>query len=66
MHCCQPLILIFQFFKIFEQRTSTPLSLNPSSVLVYIFDSHRLDTTISHNLYGYYKTVYLHRSLKPM
>ena len=25
MQLCQPLILIFQFFKIFEQRTSTPL-----------------------------------------
>ena len=33
MHCCQPLVLIFQFVKIFEQITLTPLSLNPSSVL---------------------------------
>ena len=33
MQCWQPLILIFQFFKIFEQRNSTPLSLNPGSVL---------------------------------
>ena len=24
MQHCQPLVLIFQFFKIFEQRTSTP------------------------------------------
>ena len=24
IHCCQPLVLIFQFFKIFEQRTSSP------------------------------------------
>ena len=38
MHCCQPLVLVFQLFKIFEQRTSTSLSLNPSSVL----DLHRL------------------------
>ena len=33
MHCCQPLVLIFQFFKIFEQITLTPLSLNPDFVL---------------------------------
>ena len=32
MHCCQPLVLIFQIFKIFEQITSTPLSLKPGSV----------------------------------
>ena len=31
MRCCQPLVLIFQFLKIFEQRASTPLSLNPGS-----------------------------------
>ena len=24
MYCYQPLVLIFQFFKIFEQRTSAP------------------------------------------
>ena len=28
---CQPLVLIFQFFKIFQQRTLV-LSLNPGSV----------------------------------
>ena len=33
MHYCQPLILIFQFLKLFEQRTSTPQSLNPDFVL---------------------------------
>ena len=33
MHCCQPLVVIFQFFKIFEQITLTPLSLNPGSIL---------------------------------
>ena len=35
MQCCQPLVLIFQFFKIFEQTTLTPppLSLNPGSIL---------------------------------
>ena len=33
MHCCQPLVLIFQFFKIFEQITLTPLTLNPDSIL---------------------------------
>ena len=32
MQCCQPLVLIFQFFKIFEQRTLALLSLNPGSV----------------------------------
>ena len=32
MHCCQHLVLIFQFFKIFEQITLTPLSLNLGSV----------------------------------
>ena len=35
MHRCQRLILIFQFFKIFEQRISAPSNLNPGS----IFDS---------------------------
>ena len=33
MHSCQRLVLIFQFFKIFEQKTLAPLSLNPGSVL---------------------------------
>ena len=32
MHCCQPLVLIFQFLKIFEQKISTPLSLNSDSI----------------------------------
>ena len=32
MHRFQPLVLIFQLFKIFEQRTLTPLSLNPDFV----------------------------------
>ena len=43
MHRCQPLVLIFQFFKIFEQRTSAPSlptppkkkSLNPGFISVY-------------------------------
>ena len=57
MHCCQPLVLIFQFLKIFEQRTLTPLSLNPNSVLdklLLIFDrkmvllSH-MSLPLSHN-----------------
>ena len=29
---CQPLVLIFQFFKIFQQRTLVLLSLNHGSV----------------------------------
>ena len=32
MQLCQPLVLIFQFFKIFQQRTLALLSLNPGSV----------------------------------
>ena len=32
MQLCQPLVLIFQLFKIFEQRTSALLSLNLGSV----------------------------------
>ena len=43
MQLSQPLILIFQFFKIFQQRTSAPLSLNlvPSlhKALIYIYKS---------------------------
>ena len=32
MHRCQPLVLIFQLFKILEQRTLPPLNLNPGFV----------------------------------
>ena len=35
MQCCQPLVLIFQLFKILEQRTLPPpsaLNLNPGFV----------------------------------
>ena len=57
MHCCQPLVLIFQFLKIFEQRTSTLLSLNPDSVpdkLLLIFGRKmvllsQMSLPLSHN-----------------
>ena len=32
MHRCQSLVLIFQLSNILEQRTLTPLSLNPNTV----------------------------------
>ena len=35
MHCCQPLVLIFQLFKIVEQRTLAPQSLNPNFIPVH-------------------------------
>ena len=35
MHHCQPLVLIFQIFKILEQRTLAPLSLNLGSIPVW-------------------------------
>ena len=56
-HCCQPLVLIFQFFKIFEQRTSTPQNFNSSFVpnkllLIFgrkmVFLSH-MSLSLSHN-----------------
>ena len=51
MHCCQPLVLIFQIFKIFEQITLTPLTLNPDSILdnlLLIFGRKKKGNFITH------------------
>ena len=46
MYRCQPIVLIFQNFKIFEQRTPVPLSLKPSSVLTL---NHKHSSSKVHN-----------------
>ena len=39
MQHCQPLVLTYQFLKIFKQKILTPLSLNPSYIY-YIKNFH--------------------------
>ena len=49
MQRCQPLILTFQFFKIFEQRTTSPpppQSLNPDSIPI-----NKVDQQVFNSLY---------------